>query len=115
MNVTKSYVEEVIARLEGNSDKAVAARNFRKANSAVKGQLAALEATRVDEEVALEDAQEALGNAKYPTTPIGDNQAYIQGISSAQLVVDQKEADLKTTDESIKYFKGLQEDFSKKD
>ena len=109
----KSFVEEVIARLEGDSDKAVAARNHRKANSAVRGQVAALEAKKVDDEVALEEALEKLGDAKYPTKPITNNQTYIQGIKNAQDLVDSREEELASTNEALKYFEDLAEEFSK--
>lgn len=109
----KSFIDEVLARLQGDSDGAVAARNARKADSAVRGQLAALEAQRVDDEIALEEAVERLGNAKYPTTPIENAQDYIQSIVDAQEDVDSAQEALDATIESLEYFKALAGDFAK--
>jgi hypothetical protein len=104
---TMSFVKEVVARLSGDNDEAVAQKVARKAMSALEGQVAALKSKIVDDEQALEDAQEALGNAIYPTTVFTDNKAYCKGIATAQAAVDAKQETLDETKASIAFFTKL--------
>jgi hypothetical protein len=113
MSNFKSFVREVTARLKGDEAGVVAAKNARKAESALKGQIAALEAKLVDDESTVEDRKEALQNAKFPTTPITDNQNYIQNIRRAQEGVDSAEETVADTKFSIEYFQGLLVEFDK--
>jgi hypothetical protein len=105
------FAKEVLARLKGDDAKAIAEKNARKAMSAVEGQLAALKAKEVDLENTLEDAQENLANAKYPTDMITDNQNYIRNIKKAQEMLDNAEQDLKDVKDSINYFDNLLKSF----
>lgn len=105
------FVAEVVARLKGDDAKAVAEKNARKAMSAVEGQLAALKAKEVDLENTVEDAQENLGNAKFPTVMIDNNQAYIKNIQKAQETLDQAEQELADVKSSITYFNELLKSF----
>lgn len=105
------FVAEVVARLKGDDAKAVAEKNARKAMSAVEGQLAALKAKEVDLENTVEDAQENLGNAKFPTVMIDNNQAYIRNIQKAQETFDQAEQELADVKRSIEYFNELLKSF----
>lgn len=107
----KSFVKQVIARLSGDEAEVTAQKNYRKASSAVKSQLAALEAKLVDDEVKLEEATEALDNAKFPTLSISNNQSYVEKIRDAQADVEDAEEALKQTQESIGYFQKLQAEF----
>ena len=59
MKVT-NFIKEVTARLKGDEAGVIAAKVERKALSAINGQLAALKAKLVDDETAVEDAEEAL-------------------------------------------------------
>jgi len=102
-----SFVKEVVARLSGDNDEAVAQKVARKAMSALEGQVAALRSTIVDHEQALEDAEEALGNAIYPTAVFSDSKAYCAGIAKAQAKVDDARETLETTKESIEFFSKL--------
>lgn len=102
-----SFVKEVVARLSGDNDEAVAQKVARKAMSALEGQVAALRSTIVDHEQALEDAEEALGNAIYPTAVFSDSKAYCAGIAEAQSRVDDAREALETTKESIEFFSKL--------
>lgn len=105
------FVAEVVARLKGDDAKAIAEKNARKAMSAVEGQLAALKAKEVDLENTVEDAQENLGNAKFPTVMIDNNQAYIRNIQKAQETFDQAEQELADVKRSITYFNELLKSF----
>lgn len=82
-----SFVQEVMARIEGDNSEALAQRNRRKAMSTVEGQMAALKAKIVDQEADVEDAQEAVENSYYPTEKITDGAAYLRGIVEAEEVL----------------------------
>lgn len=107
MNKITNFLRQVTARFKGDADALIASKNERKGESAIKGQLAALEAKRVDDESRVEDAKEAYKNALYPTVLISDNQAYVKGIVYAKEGVDNAESALASTTESIEFFKGL--------
>lgn len=105
------FIKQVVARLKGDDAEVQAAKISRKVLSAVDGQLAALRAKEVDMENALEDAKEALDNAKYPTVVFTNNQNYIQNIQSAQTNYDRAEEELTSVKESITYFENLLNSF----
>jgi hypothetical protein len=107
-----SFVKEVIARLTGDDNEAVAQKVARKAMSALEGQVAALKGQLIDDEQGVEDAQETLANAIYPTETFRDNKAYCQGIVNAQEKLDAATETLDSTKESIAFFsKLLKENF----
>lgn len=110
----KSFVKEVVARLQGDDNEVIAQRNYRKANAAVKGQISSLESKKVDAEVSLEEAKEKLADAKYPTSPIKDNSDYIRTIVRRQEKVTEAEEALEEVNSSLAYFKGLWEEFNPK-
>jgi len=107
MNKISNFVKEVKGRLTGNDSDVISAKNERKANSAVNGQLAALKAKLVDDESTVEDAEEALKNALYPTSLISDNTSYVKGIKSAQERLDTANQTLTDTKDSITYYEGV--------
>lgn len=104
--VVKSFVKQVIAKLKGDDAEVVAQKNFRKASAAVKGQIAALEARKVDDEMAVENAKEAFNDALYPTV-VTDAQVYTSNLVKAKKVVEQAEEQLKATEDSIAFFTEL--------
>ena len=103
----KLFIAQVVAKLKGDNNEELAIKISRKALSAVDSQLAALRAKEVDLEGTLEDATDALNEAKFPTTMITDNQAYIRGIQNAEKAKVEAEDNLNDVKESIKYFEGL--------
>ena len=108
MKVT-NFIKEVTARLKGDEAGVVAAKVERKALSAINGQLAALKAKLVDDETAVEDAEEALNNAIFPTSVFTDNAMYVRNIQSRQEYLDTAKATLDSTKETIAYFENLVE------
>lgn len=106
MKVT-NFIKEVTARLKGDEAGVVAAKVERKALSAINGQLAALKAKLVDDETAVEDAEEALNNAIFPTSVFTDNAMYVRNIQSRQEHLDTAKATLDSTQETIAYFENL--------
>jgi len=107
MNKISNFAKEVLSKLKGDEKGVIAAKNERKANSALNGQLAALKAKQVDDESSLEDAQEGLKNAKYPTSLITDNKYYVDDIKSAQMRVDSVQQTLDDTKASIEFYEKL--------
>lgn len=105
------FIKEVVSRLKGDDSEALASKIARKALSAVEGQLAALKAKQVDLENSLEDAQEALNNAKYPTEIFTSNQNYIENIKRAQERYDAAFDELESCKDSINYFNDLLNSF----
>ena len=107
MSNVSNFIKEVTARLKGDEAGVIAAKVERKALSAINGQLAALKAKQVDDETAVEDAQEALNNAIFPTAVFSDNRWYVTSIQNAQDRLESAQADLVATMESIAFFEGL--------
>lgn len=106
MSVSK-FVEIVVAKLTGDKAKETAIRNEKLAKAAIKGQISALEAKLVKDELALEQAEEALEEAIYPSDLIKDAEAYIRGIKVASDYVDELKAVVDATQDSIDYFNSL--------
>src|SRR5690242_8263015 len=107
MNKVSNFLKEVTARFKGDANEVVAAQNERKANSAVKGQLAALNAKLVDDESNVEDKTENYKNTLYPTSKITDNSYYIRSVVAAKSSLDDAKAALESTKASIKFFEEL--------
>jgi hypothetical protein len=99
--------KEIVARIKGDDAEATAAKVARKAISAFNAQIAAQEAKLVDDQTAVENAETALEDAIYVKEVPTDNKAYCQTIVFAQSRLDNANATLKSTEESITYFKGL--------
>ena len=104
---TELFAKEVLAKLKGDGNEALANKIARKAISAFEGQIAALKAKEVDDENSVEDAQEALANALYPTSMFSDNKSYCQNIVNHQQLLDGTIDILQQTKNSITFFEGL--------
>lgn len=111
MSTTTNFVKTVIARLKGDDAEVLALKIERKANSALKGQLAALEAKVVDLENIVADREDALNNAIYPSQLFTDNSSYISSIQRAQASLDEAKENLQQVVDSITYFTNLQSKF----
>lgn len=107
VETASNFVKEVLARLTGDTDQAVALKNQRKANAAIEGQLAALKSRQVNAEDTVTEAQEALGNAKYPTVLIASSESYIAGIKTATEKLNSAQDALDAVNESLKFFGDL--------
>jgi hypothetical protein len=107
MSKVSNFMKEVTARLKGDEAGVVAAKVERKATSAINGQLAALKAKLVDDETAVEDAQEALNNAIYPIIVFTENSHYVKTILARQEFLDSAVATLDSTKETIAYLENL--------
>ena len=112
MSTVTSFAKQILGLLSGNEAAVIAAKNERKANSAIDSQIAALKAKEVDDEASVDDAKDALTKAKYPTVVITSNSSYIQGIKYAQEHLDDAETTLQSTRDSIKYFQAIKTDFA---
>jgi len=103
----KSFVEETKARINGDEAAVISEKNRRKAESAIKSQIAALEAKLVDDETDLENSLEAYENCIYPTTRITDNKAYAANIIKAKADQEKAEKILQLTKDSISFYNNL--------
>jgi len=70
---------------KGDEDGIIAARNERKADSTLVGQIASLKYQKVQAEIELEEAKDALEKAKFPTTAIANGDDYLTSSKTAQL------------------------------
>lgn len=113
MKKMKSFIKEVVARVAGDQAEVVAQKNYRKATSAVKSQIAALQAKEVDDEASVDTANENLEIAKFPTLAITDNKSYISNIKYYQDAIDKANDTLASTRESIAYFEALLASYDK--
>lgn len=111
MSKITNFCKEVKARLTGDEAGVLAAKNERKAVSAINGQIASLKAKQVDDENAVEEAKESLKEAKYPTVLISNNQTYLQNIKNNQEKLNQVEESLQQTNENIAYYEALLKEF----
>lgn len=111
MNPMKSYVKQAIASIKGDDAAALAQKNYRTANAATKGQLAALEAKKVRDEDNVAAAQERLDAVKYPAERITNSEEYILDLVHANRVLVSAKDELDSTEESIKFFNDLLEEF----
>jgi len=114
MSKVSNYIKQTIAFLKGDENSVIAARNERKADSTLVGQIASLKYQKVQAEIELEEAKDALEKAKFPTTAIANGDDYLNSIKSAQSKVEEREGKLFDIDESINYWEALQHEFSKK-
>ena len=106
----KSFINQVIARMKGDTPRAVAEKNYRTADAAIASQIASLKADLVKKENSVEDAQEKLSAAKYPTDPITDTEMYISRIVSAQESLTTAEKALQATQKSLEYFEKMKQE-----
>jgi len=102
-----NFAKQVLAQLKGDENTEIAMRNARKADSAYSSQLAALKAKLVDDEVAVEEAEEAYTKAKYPKTVISDNKAFVTNVKRFYEHLQAAQETLAETKESITFFEGL--------
>lgn len=110
-NVT-NFAKIVLAKITGDKSIETAERNFRKADSALSGQIAALNSRVIDLENALEDSKESYENAKYPTELIGETSSYLRQVKSAKETVDNNQSLLDEVNASLKFYKELQAEFN---
>jgi len=112
MSTITSFAKEILSRLKGDEQGVIAAQNERKANSALLGTIAALNAKVVDQEELVKDAEDALQEAKYPTTKITDNGSYVSKIQQKQALLDNAKEELENTTKSLSYWNTLVAEFT---
>lgn len=99
-----AFATKVFNRIKGDDGASLAGKIEKKANSAIKGQQAALDAKVVDLETAVEEAEETFANALYPTNVGNSNQNYVNGILTAQLSVDAAKEKLADANKTKEYW-----------
>jgi hypothetical protein len=105
-----TFISNITARLTGENIDAFSAKIARKCISALEGQIAALKGVKVDQENEVEEAEEALQNAVYPTSIPAKSEDYCREILRAQSNLDDAKANLEATETSIEYFSNLLKD-----
>lgn len=108
-----NFVKQVLAKLTGDGNQAIALKNARKADSAVNSQLAALKAQQVDCETKVEEAEEAYLSAKYPHEPIRDNSSYVTSVKRAYENLEAAKESKESVDKSIEFFEQLSKEMNK--
>lgn len=97
MSKVGEFVEETMARITGDTDKALAIKNKRKAKSAFKTQIAIKDSEIVDLESKVEEYDDAVKAAMYPEAAITNNEKYVRGIIDAQNNLEDKKEELEET------------------
>ncbi len=105
------FAKQVLARLVGDGNEEKANKIARKSLSAIDAQVAGLTAKEVDAENAVEEAEEALNSAIYPSEMISNNESYCRNIVMHQQYVDDAKATLNQIKESKEFFEGLLKTF----
>src|SRR4051812_22831977 len=103
------FAKEVFARLKGDDDQTKSVKIARQALAALEGQLASLRAQIVNDEIAVETAEEALKSSIYPDHLITNPQAYCEGIAQAQENLDLAKEEQEETEKAMKFFQELLE------
>ena len=101
------FLDEILKRLKGDDDGALASKISRKSISALESQIAGLQSKIVDAELEVENAEESLQDAIFPTKLFSSNKDYCQGIINAQDKLDEKKAELECLNKDLLYFKEL--------
>lgn len=107
MNKLSNYAKTVVAFINGDGAEVIALANERKSQSALKGQIAALESKEVNDEDALKDAEDNFTKTFAPPAKIGDQSSYISAVKSARERVVAATKTLTDTRESLKFYRDL--------
>ena len=109
----QSYVKEVIARMKGDTDTALAERNYRVLTAGINQQLALRESIKLELEEKIIDAKDKLAEAKYPTSKITDVSYQLTKIANATDSLNEVEADLEDVQDECKALQSLLDEFNK--
>jgi hypothetical protein len=101
------FLDEILKRLKGDDEGALASKISRKAISAIDSQIAGLQSKIVDAELDVENAEDALQDAIFPAKLFTSNKEYCQGIINAQDKLDEKKAELDALKKDLEYFREL--------
>lgn len=104
------FSKGVQSRMEEGSTAGLIESIAKKAASAIDGQISGLQYQITEKTSALEAAEARLLEAIYPKEDITNPKGYCQAIANAQLAVDQAEADLVATEDSLEYFQALKKE-----
>lgn len=101
------FQDEVVKRLEPKTKKDVAVKIEKLSRTALQGQISALESSIVLKEMAVEEAEEAVEEAFYPTTveAVKTPQDYVTNLVTKRKVVKKLNKELAEMQELIETFK----------
>src|SRR5258705_12130701 len=115
MSKFKHFIAEVTARLNGDKAGVIDAKNAKKAEALIHGQLADQQSKLVKLELKYEDVIDRLREAKYPTVLIGNDQDYINRIKTANDEVIGLSDQLAETEDDQEFFEALLAEFEQGD
>lgn len=107
MSTLSSYIKEGKALLMGDKDEAILAKNERKGKNAFDSQIAALRTKLVDDESAIEDAEDELKKAYWPKEVISDSKAYVSLIVRREDELERAKEEKKATEASILKYENI--------
>lgn len=102
-----SYAKEILARLKGDTDAAIAEKNARRAKNAFNGVVSSINSEIAKAEDVLEQATEDFGNALYPTTLINDSDRFYAGVVHAEGKRKAAEKNLNRLKENLAFVQNL--------
>lgn len=108
--VVSNYAKTLLAMLTGDQDLALATYNERKASAAIDRNISNLKTQLVDDECVLQEAQEALKEAKYPKYKISQGHDYCGNLLNYKEKVEKAQDRIDSTKVSIEYFEELKKE-----
>lgn len=111
MNNLTNFYKQTMALLTGDKDQQIALKNERRSKAQLKNQLSLLDLEISKQEDVVEQAEDRLTKAKFPSVLIEDGEAYLRSITSAYENLQSVKARLEELEETQKFWSGLQAEF----
>lgn len=99
-----NYAKTLLALLTGDETEKLALHNERRAMSSIRKQLSSLEDRRTSLQEKIEDSEEAVKLAEYPTYKLEENSNYCANLLASDEKLKKAKEDLEDCEASIKYF-----------
>ena len=112
MSKISSYVRQTIAMFKGDTDKALAEKNYRTVINGIKIQVSLLEGEQFKKEELVAQREEELKAIKFPTERISDTDYYFEKINNASNRVESAKEELQNIKEAISKYEILEKEFS---
>ena len=111
MNKFSNFYKQTIALLTGDKDEQIALKNERRSKAQLKNQLSLLDLEISKQEDLVEQAEDRLTKAKFPSHLIEDGEAYLRGITQAYDNLESVRARLEDLEKTQKFWDDLQKEF----
>lgn len=106
-----NYASTLLALLTGDETEKLALHNERRASQAINKQLSSLNDRKITLQEEIENAEETVKLAEYPTTKIEENSSYCSKMVKADEILKQAKQNLEDCEASIKYFEDKRSKF----